>query len=413
MLGGFHPKTYWGDVRLASLSFTQMTMSGLARHFKNQKPISYHEWHANDAQSPRLSEPLQLRIWSLDTSILGKIKFFSLTFHCTSTDFFIKWIRWDGKAQFQEMEKLKHCMILNGIQNKLQCRVCYGAWPSNSVLMETSVKLWWQCLTNSVRAGTFRLQKNINWKFISPSGPDACNMVWFNIRNIIWYMIWYNVMQCHVTWLTWHDMTWHDVTWCMYVCVCVYVCVCSLYMIHMCLFQRKNNWIFISMHLHAHPSLWNSSPSLEVLNSKVEWHSDWSHITSHVIWPIQNSITKVTALPFRSGGPPAYALHVGTSHSSVAQSQQNARWVFSTRTFVKSQVAPPIVKEQLTEWIKEFINDLFNQLQPETRNEELRCLTLFWHFAAVQFLRCQHPTRSSPNKLLRNLSKQQLSLLFG
>lgn len=137
------------------------------------------------------------------------------------------------------------------------------------------------------------------------------------------------------------------------------------------------------MQLHARPSPWNSSPSLEVLNSKVGWHSDWSQITSHVIWPIQNSITKVTALPFRSGGPPAYALHVGTSHSFVAQSQQNARWVFSTRTFVKSQVAPPIVKEKLTEWIKEFINDMFNQLQPETRNEELRCLTLFWHFAAV------------------------------
>lgn len=136
-----------------------------------QAPISYHEWHANAAQSPRLSEPLQLRIWSLDTSILGKIKFFSLTFHCTSTDFFIKWIRWDGKAQFGEMKKLKNCMILNGIQNKPQCRgqVCYGAWRSNSALMETSVKLWWQCLTNSVRAGTFPLQKNINWTCISPS----------------------------------------------------------------------------------------------------------------------------------------------------------------------------------------------------------------------------------------------------
>lgn len=170
----------------------------------------------------------------------------------------------------------------------------------------------------------------------------------------------------------------------MYVCVCMDVFVHDIW--YTCVsFQRKNNWIFTCtcMHIHHIPSPWNSSPSLEVLNSKVEWHSDWSHIISQVIWPIQNSITKVTALPFRSGGPPAYALHVGTSHSFVAQSQQNARWVFSTRTFVKSQVAPPIVKEQLTQWIKEFINDMFNQLQPETRNQELQRLTLFWHFAAV------------------------------
>lgn len=166
----------------------------------------------------------------------------------------------------------------------------------------------------------------------------------------------------------------------MYVCVCMYVFVHDIW--YTCVYFKEKQ-LHIYMQLHARPSPWNSSPSLEVLNSKVGWHSDWSQITSHVIWPIQNSITKVTALPFRSGGPPAYALHVGTSHSFVAQSQQNARWVFSTRTFVKSQVAPPIVKEKLTEWIKEFINDMFNQLQPETRNEELRCLTLFWHFAAV------------------------------
>ena len=151
-------------------------------------------------------------------------------------------------------------------------------------------------------------------------------------------------MYCNVTEVTWPDMTWRDMTWrdVMYVCACM--CLFMMYDTHVCLFQRKNSWIFTCtcMHIHHIPSPWNSSPSLEVLNSKVEWHSDWSHITSHVIWPIQNSITKVTALPFRSGGPPAYALHVGTSHSSVAQSQQNARWVFSTRTFVKSQVAPPI-----------------------------------------------------------------------
>ena len=53
MLGGFHPNTYWGDLRLASLSFTQMTMSGLAGYFKHQFPTT------NDTQMPRKAQGFQ------------------------------------------------------------------------------------------------------------------------------------------------------------------------------------------------------------------------------------------------------------------------------------------------------------------------------------------------------------------
>lgn len=53
MLEGFHPKTYWGDVSLASLSFTQMTMSGLAGYFKNQFPTT------SDTQMQRKAQGFQ------------------------------------------------------------------------------------------------------------------------------------------------------------------------------------------------------------------------------------------------------------------------------------------------------------------------------------------------------------------
>ena len=165
-LGGFHPKTYWGDVSLASLSFTQMTMSGLAGYFKNQFPTT------NDTQMPRKAQGFQSHCnWESGLWIPASLAKSSSSHSLSIVPVQIFSSSGSGGMAKLSLEKWKNWKIAwfwMEFKTNLNA-VCYGAWRSNSALMETSVKLWWQCLTNSVRAGTFPLQNNINWTCISPS----------------------------------------------------------------------------------------------------------------------------------------------------------------------------------------------------------------------------------------------------
>lgn len=148
-----------------------------------QAPISYHEWHANAAQSPRLSEPLQLRIWSLDTSILGKIKFFSLTFHCTSTDFFhqVDPVGWQSSVWRNEKVEKLHDFEWNSKQTSM---------PGPSLLWCLTFQ---QCADGNVCEALMAMsdQFSSGWDF-STTKEHQLNMYqskWVQVAltHVIWY----------------------------------------------------------------------------------------------------------------------------------------------------------------------------------------------------------------------------------
>lgn len=237
MLGGFHPNTYWGDLRLASLSFTQMTMSGLAGYFKHQFPTT------NDTQMPRKAQGFQSHCnWESGLWIPASLAKSSSSRSLSIVPVQIFSSSGSGGMAKLSLEKWKSWKIA---WFWMEFKTNLNAGAKSAMVLDVPTVRWWKRLWSSdgnvwpiqFGLGLFHYKRtsieHVSVQ-VSPSGPDACNMVWSNTRNTIWY----NLMKCHVTWLTWPDMTWHDVRWCD-VCMCVYVCVCSWYMIHMCLFQRK------------------------------------------------------------------------------------------------------------------------------------------------------------------------------